>query len=61
NLKTTRNFDNGLEFTLGVDNAFDKAYANTNTYNDLVLISGGDTMLINEPGRYMYLNAKYQF
>ncbi|CAA6799912.1 MAG: TonB-dependent receptor, partial [uncultured Sulfurovum sp.] len=41
NLKTTRNFDNGLEFTLGVDNAFDKAYANTNTYNDLVLISGG--------------------
>ncbi|CAA6825781.1 MAG: TonB-dependent receptor [uncultured Sulfurovum sp.] len=61
NLKTTRNFDNGLAFTLGLDNAFDKAYANTNTYNDLVLISGGDTMLINEPGRYVYLNAKYQF
>ena len=61
NLKTTRNFDNGLEFTLGVDNAFNKAYANTNTYNDLVLIDGGDTMLINEPGRYVYLNAKYAF
>jgi len=61
NLKTTRNFDNGLAFTLGIDNAFDKAYANTNTYNDLVLIDGGDTMLINEPGRYVYLNAKYQF
>lgn len=61
NLKTTRNFDNGLEFTLGVDNVFDKAYANTNTYNDLVLIDGGDTMLLNEPGRYVYLNAKYAF
>jgi iron complex outermembrane receptor protein len=61
NLKTTRSFDNGLEFTLGVDNVLDKAYANTNTYNDLVLIDGGDTMLLNEPGRYMYLNAKYQF
>ncbi|HHS93539.1 MAG TPA: TonB-dependent receptor [Campylobacterales bacterium] len=61
NLKTTRTFDNGLEFTLGVENAFDKAYANTNTYNDLVLIDGGDTMLLNEPGRYVYLNAKYQF
>jgi len=61
NLKTTRNFDNGLEFTLGIDNALDKAYANTNTYNDLVLIDGGDTMLINEPGRYVYLNAKYVF
>ena len=61
NLKTTRNFDNGLEFTLGIDNALNKAYANTNTYNDLVLIDGGDTMLINEPGRYVYLNAKYGF
>jgi len=61
NLKTTRSLDNGIEFTLGVDNVLDKAYANTNTYNDLVLIDGGDTMLLNEPGRYMYLNAKYQF
>ena len=62
NLKTTRSFDNGLEFTLGVDNAFDKTYATTNTYKDLILMTDGtDTMLINEPGRYLYLNAKYQF
>ncbi len=61
NLKTTRNLDNGLEFTLGVDNLLDKAYANSNTYNDLVLIDGGETMLMNEPGRYVYLNAKYGF
>jgi len=62
NLKTTRNFDNGLEFTLGVDNALDKNYATTNTYRDLILIGdGSNTMLINEPGRYVYLNAKYGF
>ena len=62
NLKTTRTFENGLEFTLGVDNAFDKTYATTNTYKDLILMTDGtDTMLINEPGRYLYLNAKYQF
>ncbi len=62
NLKTTRSFDNGLEFTLGVDNALDKNYATTNTYKDLILMTdGSDTMLINEPGRYVYLNAKYAF
>ena len=62
NLKTTRSLDNGLEFTLGVDNALDKNYATTNTYKDLILMTdGSDTMLINEPGRYVYLNAKYEF
>ena len=62
NLKTTRSFDNGLEFTLGVDNALDKTYTTTNTYKDLILMTdGSDTMLINEPGRYVYLNAKYTF
>jgi iron complex outermembrane receptor protein len=62
NLKTTRSFDNGLEFTLGVDNAFDKTYATTNTYKDLILMTdGSNTMLMNEPGRYVYLNAKYGF
>jgi len=61
NLKTTRSFNNGLEFTLGIDNLLDKTYAISNTYNDLTLIDGGDTMLLNEPGRYVYLNAKYGF
>jgi len=62
NFKTTRDFDNGVELTAGVDNILDKTYAITNTYKDLILIGdGSDTMLINEPGRYMYLNAKYKF
>ncbi len=62
NFKTVRNFDNGIELTFGADNLFDKTYATTNTYKDLILMTdGSDTMLINEPGRYLYLNAKYQF
>ena len=62
NLKTSREFDNGLIFTAGVDNMFNKTYTSTNTYKDLILMTdGSDTMLINEPGRYFYLNAKYQF
>jgi len=62
NLKTTREFDNGFVVTAGVDNLFDKTYAITNTYKDLILMTdGSDTMLINEPGQYMYLNATYRF
>ena len=62
NIKTTREFDNGFVVTAGVDNIADKTYATTNTYKDLVLMTDGtDTMLINEPGRYMYLNASYKF
>jgi iron complex outermembrane receptor protein len=48
--------------TAGVDNMLDKTYATTNTYKDLILMTdGSDTMLINEPGRYVYLNASYAF
>ncbi|MBN2826315.1 MAG: TonB-dependent receptor [Campylobacterales bacterium] len=62
NLKATKSFDNGLEITLGVDNVMDKTYAVSNTYKDLTLISGGgDVMLLNEAGRYGYVNLKYKF
>jgi len=62
NLKTIRNFDSGVELTLGVDNMFDKTYSTTNTYKDLILMTdGSDTMLINEMGRYLYLTMKYFF
>jgi iron complex outermembrane receptor protein len=62
NLKTTREFDSGIKLLLGVDNLFDKTYTTTNTYKDLILVTdGSDTMLINETGRYIYLNATYKF
>jgi len=62
NLKTTRDFDNGFELIAGIDNIFDKTYTITNTYKDLILVTGdSNTMLINEPGRYVYVNMKYKF
>lgn len=62
NFKTSREFDNGLILLFGVDNLLDKRYTTTNTYKDLILMTdNSDTMLINEPGRYIYLNGTYQF
>jgi iron complex outermembrane receptor protein len=62
NIKATHEFENGLEFTAGVDNILDETYAVTNTYKDLILMTDNtDTMLINEMGRYVYMNAKYKF
>ncbi|CAI8196711.1 MAG: Uncharacterised protein [Arcobacter lacus] len=47
---------------LNVDNLFDKTYASTNTYQDVTYIAV-DTVdtLLNDPGRYMYVNVKYSF
>ncbi len=64
NLKGQKTFKQNFEFTLGVDNLFDKTYAVSNTYKDLILLSDGSTgevMLVNEPGRYIYANLKYTF
>jgi len=57
NHKINKNFD----VTLGIDNIFDKTYASTNTYNDIKYIGIGDTELMNDPGRYFYVNLKYSF
>ncbi len=65
NLKASKAFAKHFEVTVGVDNLFDKRYAISNTYKDLILLpttAGNDTvMLMNEPGRYMYANIKYSF
>lgn len=62
NLKTNVDLTHGFDVTVGVDNAFDKTYTVTNTYQDLTLLTaGGTTMLINEPGRYVYANLRYRF
>lgn len=63
NLKIKHDITNAFELTAGVDNVFDKTYATTNTYKDLTLLADGtgDVILINEPGRYVYVNATYKF
>ena len=65
NLKATKTFADHFEVTIGVDNIFDKTYAVSNTYKDLILLptnTEDDTiMLMNEPGRYFYTNLRYKF
>ncbi len=62
NMKVQHGLTRNIELTAGVDNLFDKTYAVTNTYQDLTLLTaGGSPMLMNEPGRYLYLNAAYKF
>jgi iron complex outermembrane receptor protein len=63
NLKAQHAINQSFEVTVGVDNALDTTYAATNTYKDLTLLAdgAGDVMLMNEPGRYVYVNARYKF
>ena len=62
NLKVNHDITKSFNLTAGVDNLFDKAYAVSNTSTDLKLLSTGtDPMLLNEPGRYFYVNATYKF
>ena len=63
NIKGTKEWG-AFALTVGIDNLFDKTYAVSNTYNDLILlptIGNNDVMLLNEPGRYLYTNLQYKF
>jgi len=63
NLKVEQKVGKNVQLTFGVDNLLDETYAVSNTYKDLSLLADGSgtVMLMNEPGRYYYLNAAYQF
>jgi iron complex outermembrane receptor protein len=64
NLKLDHQLDNGFGIAVGIDNVTNQTYAISNTYKDLILVSGDtkdDVMLINEPGRYFYANVSYKF
>ncbi len=62
NLKLKKSWGEHFEITAGVDNLFDQKYRVSNSYKDLTLITGGDeVMLLNEPGRYTYINFRYKF
>ena len=64
NLKVKHAVNKKFDFTLGMNNAFNKTYAQSNSYVDLTLITtggAGDVMLMNEPGRYFYTNLDFKF
>jgi iron complex outermembrane receptor protein len=65
NFKASHTFAKGFKLTIGVDNILDKTYAVSNTYKDLVLLTAGsgvdNIMLLNEPGRYAYIQGSYNF
>ncbi len=61
NTKYNHNVSRNFDVTLGIDNILDKTYTSTNTYNDITYIGSGDTELLNDPGRYFYINLKYSF
>jgi iron complex outermembrane receptor protein len=62
NAKVKHAVNRKFDLTVGVNNMFDVTYAQSNTYADLVLVTGGgDVMLMNEPGRYVYTNLDFKF
>ena len=63
NAKVKHQFTNQFGITAGIDNLLDESYAVSNTYKDLTLLpdGAGEVMLLNEPGRYVYVNAVYSF
>lgn len=62
NLKYQNKINKSFDLTLGIDNFFDKTYNSTNTYQDITYVeAGGDRVLLNDMGRYMYANLKYSF
>ncbi len=63
NLKYNNQINKSLDVTLGVDNIFDVTYAVSNTYADIGIADSftGEKTMINEPGRYIYVNLRYRF
>ena len=63
NLKLSKTIYSNIDLTIGIDNILDETYAISNTYKDLTLLdtATNDVMLLNERGRYLYMNVKYRF
>lgn len=62
NAKIKHAVNKQFDFTFGVNNIFDATYAQSNTSVDLTLLTAGtDTMLLNDPGRYVYTNLDFKF
>lgn len=63
NLKLGYNFNRNLSFNIGLDNILDETYAVNNSYigRGVIASTPTDVMVLNESGRYLYTNLRYQF
>ncbi len=63
NAKIKHALNKQFDFSVGVNNMFNKTYAQSNTYIDLTLVTtgAGEKLLLNEPGRYFYTNLDFKF
>jgi len=62
NAKVKHAVNKKFDFTLGINNILNKTYVQSNSYVDLTLVTlGGQAMLLNEPGRYVYTNLDFKF
>ncbi|MDK9692932.1 MAG: TonB-dependent receptor [Sulfurimonas sp.] len=62
NTKVKHALSKSTDLTVGINNLFDTTYIQSNSYVDLILLnSSGNTMLLNEPGRYFYTNLNIRF
>ena len=63
NMKIKHKVEKGFMLTVGVNNILDTTYTSSNSYADLILVTSGegDTMLMNEVGRYVYTNLDFKF
>lgn len=63
NVKVRHAVTKQFELIAGINNIADKTYAASNTYKDLTLLAdgAGAVMLMNEPGRFLYVRGTYRF
>jgi iron complex outermembrane receptor protein len=62
NAKVKHTLSKSTDITVGINNLLDTTYIQSNSYVDLILLnSNGNTMLLNEPGRYFYTNVNFKF
>jgi iron complex outermembrane receptor protein len=63
NAKIDHAINKNLDVSIGINNITNKTYIQSNSYVDLTLVGagGGTTMLLNEMGRFVYMNLTYKF
>jgi len=62
NAKIKHAVNKKFDFSVGLNNILNKTYTQSNSYADLTLVTdNSQTMLLHEPGRYVYTNLDFKF